>query len=219
MKDSYQGGKGDDIDIFWGGRSAKHPAKKRRTETINNEIYRIRNEIYFSIEVNRLSIQTIIRIITELIEEKKDKYVSHKAGTEKLQIVYIIDSLGGSIAAVLKFVDFLDLTRQKYPFVEFVSIITANVASAGTIMAIVADKRYMTKNAYAMIHELSSQSAGQYTHLKSRMNHYESLHNRLVNIYVQKTGLSIERINELSNKETWFTAEEYLQNNFIDGIK
>lgn len=208
---------GDVDDIIWFGRhKSAPPAKRPKLEMANNAIYNVGTDIHFTTDINAASIQTIIRIITDIIEEKKSQYEN---SNDKLQIVYIVDSPGGSVSSVLKFVDFLDLTKKKYPFVEFISIISGSAASAGTIMAIVADKRYMTQHAVAMIHELSSRTEGTYTHLNSRSKHYTTLHDIIVNIYVSKTGLDRNYVNELLNKETWFNAQDYLTAKFIDGIK
>jgi ATP-dependent protease ClpP protease subunit len=92
-------------------------------------------------------------------------------------------------------------------------------ASAGTIMAIVADKRYITKHAYAMIHELHGGMIGKRTFVKSKATHMEKLHNDLVDIYMEKIKLDREKLEMLLSNETWFSAQEYLEMGFVDEIK
>lgn len=202
--------------------------KRRRTEyeidnyrppsvyDTNNSVFRIGNEIHFSCGVDEGSIQEIIRHIANIIQEHTTK---SKSTHEKLEIVYIVDSPGGSVSAILKFVDFLSLVREKHKFVEFVSIISGTAASAGTIMAIVADKRFITKNAYAMVHELSAGNRSKYTFLKSYMNYLSMLHNNLVDIYCKATQKPRAEIEDLLNKETWLSAEEYKKYGFVHDIK
>jgi ATP-dependent protease ClpP protease subunit len=86
-------------------------------------------------------------------------------------------------------------------------------------MSIVADKRFMTKNAHAMIHELSSGNQGKYTELRSYCKFLDQLHDKLVSIYCDKTKKSRDEIEKLLRNETWFTADEYLKYGFVEEIK
>ena len=139
---------------------------------------------------------------------------------KELVITYIVDSPGGSVNAVLKFVDFISLVKRKYPKIKFTSIATGLIASAGTIMCAVADKRMATKYSKMMLHELSSGNNGTYTHLLSYTKHLTNIHDTLLDIYLghcngKKTRAELEII--LLN-ETWYCAEEYLACGFIDEI-
>ena len=134
-------------DLIWGTKSRKaisvDNGKKRIMEVDDELIYSVGTEVHFTADINNDTIETMIKEITKVIHEKKDSYHTKD---DKLVITYIVDSPGGSVTAVLKFVDFIRLVREKHTELEFVSIATGLVASAGTIMCIVADKRYITKN-------------------------------------------------------------------------
>ena len=147
-----------------------------------------------------------------------DKKQGYHSSDDKLVITYIVDSPGGCVDSILKFVDFLTLARTKYPYVEFVSIITGFTASAGTIMALVADKRYMTRNASAMIHELSSGSSGMFTHLDSYMKHLKTIHDKLVTVYLDNSKMKKSQVEALLKDETWYDAKAYLKAGFVDKI-
>lgn len=217
----------ESYDINWGDEDELNyqlndESKKYR---VNNDkgffvdekfVYSIGNEIHFTANINKISIQEIIRQMTNLIHDHKKKSDEEP---EKLNIVYTVDSPGGSVTSILKFVDFISLAKKKYPFVEFTSIITGLTASAGTIMAIVADKRFMTKNAHAMVHELSSGNQGKYTELRSYCRFLDQLHEKLVTIYCDKTKKTRDEIEQLLRNETWFSADEYLKYGFVEEIK
>ncbi len=203
----------DELDLYYGNNNPKSSKTILLEEKF---IYTIGNEIHFTCDINKASIQEIIKQMTQLIHDHKK---NANGEPDKLTIVYIVDSPGGSVTSILKFVDFVEVAKTKYPFVEFISIITGLVASAGTIMAIVADKRFMTKNAHAMIHELSSGNSGKYTELRSYVRFLDHLHDKLTNIYCKKTGKSLEEIEKLLKNETWFSAEDYLKYGFIDELK
>lgn len=190
--------------------------KKRKYIEIENEmIYTIGNEIYFTEDVNTESIEHLKKEIIKLVESK----IKKSTKDSKLNVVYIVDTHGGCVSSVLKFVDFLNLIRKKYKDITFTSIINGTVASAGTIMCAVADNRYMTKHATAMIHELSSGNRGHFTHLVSYTEHLKKEHLKLVDIYKDNSKMSRDEIEELLKNETWFTAEEYLKKGLIDEIK
>lgn len=204
-------------DIQWGINTKCGGPDKQQMVLVDNSVYAFENELHFTAGINKDTIQQAIRLITKMVTEHLDK----KKNTTKLTITYIVDSPGGSVSSVLKFVDFLNLIRSKYDFIEFVSIISGISASAGTIMAIVADKSYITKNADAMIHELSSGLGGKFTHMMSYSKHLDNLHNKLVDIYMKKVSHKMKReeVENLLFKESWFSATQYYELGFVDGIK
>ena len=204
----------DDYDDEYLDRKPKRPRLFKQDKMI----YRIHNEIHFCEGINNATMEIMIRKISKIIEKNHNKYKDYKEGDEKLKITYIVNSQGGSVTAVLRFVDFIKLVRKKYPFVEFTSIITGIVASAATIMCIVADKRHMTPNSTAMVHELSSFNGGKFTHMMSYSEFLINLHETLANIYLEKCKCTKEELEELLMKESWFLAQKYLELGFIDEI-
>ena len=178
-------------------------------------IYNVGNEINFTSPITTESIQKFIKIIQKLVNTHLEK---HKNDDAPLKISYTIDSGGGGVTNVLKATDFINIVKNKHKNIEFISIITGSAASAATILSLTAHRRLMTKNAFAMIHELSGGYSGQYTFMSSRMKYINQLHDKLVGIYVDATKKSKEEIENLMNKETWFNAEEYLAMGFIDEI-
>lgn len=220
------------MDINWGVENTKN--NKRKVSDVceddiypkatkipklfskgNKMIYTIGTTIHYTGGINSQNIETIIKQITKIINKNHKKY---EDADEKLTITYIVHSFGGSVLDILKFVDFIRLTKQKYPYLEYVSVCTGFVASAGTIMATVADKRLITRSTHAMIHELSSGNSGKYTHLVSYTKHLNNLHNILCDIYMEKCNLTRDELEKLLVSETWYTAEEYLAHGFVDEI-
>lgn len=216
------------MNIIWGydnrgdilpssNKRRKIDESKKYIEIDNDLIYTFDTEIHFTGPIDSNSISKIIKEITKIIHNKKldKKYNNEK----KLEISYVVDSGGGCVNSVLKFVDFIRIVKKKYPNIEFTSIGTGLIASAATIMCAVADKRYMTHNADAMLHELSSGNYGKFTHLMSYTTYLSKTHDKLVNIYLEKSKMNKEEINELLKNETWFTSSEYLKKGLIDELK
>jgi ATP-dependent protease ClpP protease subunit len=209
--------KHDSFDLNWGDH------KSKRSKIENNScnhgvagIFVIGNEIHFSCGIDKDTIQDIINKMCVLIDDHKNKFKN--GDPEDLVITYIVDSPGGSVTSVLKFVDYLNIVRKQHPFVKFHSIVSGMSASAGTIMAIVADKRSITKHAHAMIHELSAGRQSKYTELRSYMNFLDKLHNTLIDIYSQVTKKSREELDVLLRGEPWYSAEEYKKLGFVEEV-
>ena len=204
-------------------RAAKRSRRETRMERryvevpSNRMIYSVGTEIHFTADINDDSIETIIKEMTDVITDSLK--TGFRGASEKINITYIVDSRGGSVTSVLKFVDFIRMAREKHPNLEFTSIITGLVASAGTIMCAVADKRYMTQNAFAMIHELSTGNMGKYTQLMSHAEFITSLHDTLVNIYQGVCKKDKAELELLMKNETWFTAKQYMEHGFVEELR
>ena len=193
--------------------------KKRRYHIIMSNdplIYSINNEVHFSTGVDTNSIENIIKEISTIISVNKKKYENPN---DKFEITYVVDSPGGSVNSILKFVDFIKNIKKKFPNIMFRSVATGMVASAGTTMCVVADKRCMMPRAYAMIHELSTGNKGMYTHFMSYSEHLTDLHNTLVDVYMDN-GFSGSRdeLEVLLKNESWYNAKDYKDLGLIDEI-
>ncbi len=191
-------------------------AKKSKFEIDNSLIYAIGKEVHFTGGINQDSIERVIKLFTKIIYEHEKKHPNLK---KKLNIVYIIDSPGGSVTSILKFVDYVKMTKKKYPHITYTSVINGMAASAGTIMAVTADHRKMTKNAFAMIHELATNGGGgKYTHITSYGKHLTNMHNTLLDIYMTVAKNTRSEVEVLLKDESWYTAKEYLELGFVDEI-
>ena len=178
-------------------------------------IYTIGNEVHYSTSVTKMSIEILIRQMSDIME----KFYKDHDETEELTITYIIDSGGGSVHSCLKFIDFLRLSKQKYSGLKFVSVISGFAASAASVMACVADERYMTKYSCAMIHELSSGTSGRYTQMDAYAKNLTDLHNMLVDIYLGHCKLDKKDLEQKMKSDKWYTSSEYVEDGFVDKIK
>lgn len=180
-------------------------------------IYSIGNEIHFTAPVNKLTMEQLIKKFTKVINKNKDKYDNNSK--EKLEITYIVDSPGGCVSSGLKFMDFMRLTKKKYPYITFTSIITGLAASMGSLMTVCADKRLITKSSFAMIHQLSSGSSGKYQELMSYSDHLKTVHELLLDIYEENNKKKTrDELEDLLANETWFSAQQYFEAGFVDEI-
>jgi ATP-dependent protease ClpP protease subunit len=191
-------------------------------------------EIHFNAHVDGETITRLKKLISSVVEKNKDMLVKFSEdgriplGREKdpnVVITYIVNSPGGSVHDVLDFVDYIGILRTTFHNIRFTSIITGMVASAGTIMCVIADKRKMTRFSFSMVHELTTGvSRTNYTRIMTHAEFVQNLHRALVTIYQESRGISLDdsiRTKELEDlliKESWMTPEQYKYYGFIDEI-
>ena len=91
-------------------------------------------------------------------------------------------------------------------------------ASMGSIIALAGDEVIMSENSLYMIHNAWGGTMGEASDMRKYANILEKLSNESADIYVKKTGLSIEEVKDMMNEETWMNAEEALEFGFIDSV-
>lgn len=125
-----------------------------------------------------------------------------------------INSPGGSVIDGLSIHDAIKRMPQK---------VTAQIeglaASIATIIALGADEITMSQNSLFMIHNVWGGETGGAKDMRKAADLMEKMGDRLVNIYVSKTGKDESEIRNWMDEETWFTADEALEAGFINYIE
>ena len=190
-------------------------------------------EIHFNAQIDNVTISRMKKLISIIVNDNKEFLIKSKDNHQEdhsikdpdVIITYIVNSPGGSVIDILDFVDYIQLLRRTYINIKFTSIITGMCASAATIMCIVADKKQMTRFAFAMIHELST--GLNRTNFTKAVNHttfIKSMHHALITIYNEARGINMDnqieiaKLEDMMLRETWMTATEYMNHSFIDEI-
>lgn len=96
--------------------------------------------------------------------------------------------------------------------------ITGVAASAASIISMGADKVIMDKGTSMMIHEASTFAWGNKAEIQKVLNALSTIDKSLIAIYQDKTGLDTDTLNGFLTSETWFTAEEAVENGFADEV-
>lgn len=91
-------------------------------------------------------------------------------------------------------------------------------ASIASIIALSGDKVEMAENAMFMMHDPWGFAVGTADEMRKSADSLEKVKETLVTTYVSKTGHSPSVIEEWMTEETWMTAQEALDNKFIDRI-
>lgn len=91
-------------------------------------------------------------------------------------------------------------------------------ASAASFVALAGQKVFMAKNAMLMIHNPNISFHGTAQQIRDAADLLDKIKGVMLSQYSEKTGKSIDELSAMCDKETWFTAEQALENKFIDGV-
>lgn len=130
------------------------------------------------------------------------------------EVTLYVASPGGSVSAGLAIVDTM---RTIACPVRTVCLDTA--ASMGAIIFVCGDRREMFPNAELMIHDpLIQNVSGSALSVQETSRRLMRRRSTLSQILVDHSSLPIERVEELTSKDTYLTAEEALEKGFTDAI-
>jgi len=200
----------DDLNaiIMKNGGVASIP--KEEEEDAPNVEYR-NGHIYFQSDVTNKSIDKLI-----LLSEKHIK--NNLFGFSKPDYYLHINSSGGEVYETLRFLDFVDNHIIKNCN-EVVSIVEGVAMSAASMIAVSFPKRYMSKRAVHMIHEIQCGAGwGTLTHITKRAEGLKELQERLLDIYVSKTKLDLDTLKQMLLTEEYIFSDKAFEYGFVDKI-
>lgn len=91
-------------------------------------------------------------------------------------------------------------------------------ASMASVVAMAGDSIEIAENGLIMIHNPSGFGGGDSKDLRKMADVMDKMKANIITAYAGKTGLSREKLAEMMDDETWMTAEEALENKFVDCI-
>lgn len=94
----------------------------------------------------------------------------------------------------------------------------AMCASIATVIAMAGDKVSMAKNGMFMIHNPLGFTIGDSEDHRKQAAIMDKMKSGIINVYQTKTSLSASKISAMMDEETWMTADEALENGFVDEI-
>lgn len=124
-----------------------------------------------------------------------------------------INSLGGLVFD--GFAIFNALKQSPRNVTVYIDGVAGSIAS---IIAMAGDRIVMAENAVMMVHKPSDGTYGDADDLRATADRLDMLQAQLVQIYAQRTGMSVDDLNPLLDAETWLTAPEALELHFVDEI-
>lgn len=169
------------------------------------------NHIYYYSSVNKKSALSLNKEIKSVTSELINN--SRKYGTQPLPIYLHINSYGGSVFAALSVID--TIKNNKLPIY---SIIEGGSASAATLISVVCDKRFITENAYMLIHQLASVFWGQMDEIEDEVQNLKELMKVIKKVYMDNTKIDSDKLDEILKHDLWWNARKCRSVGLVDKI-
>ncbi len=169
------------------------------------------NKIYFYSGVNRESAAEVNKKIDEL--QGKNLNLGHTLEIDYPPVKLYINSGGGGVTSGLSIMD--TILRCKVPVNTYVD---GFCASAATFLSVVGTKRYISKNSYMLIHQLSSQLWGKYSEIEDEKKNLDMMMTTIKNVYKDYTKVPTRKLDEILKHDLMWDAKTCLKYGMVDEI-
>ena len=198
------------MKVYW-GESKDKVKPENSTDSNYKHISVSQNNIYYYTGVNRNSAVELNKKINEL--ETKSLTMGINLEIEPPPIKVFINSGGGSITAGISSMD--TILRCKVPIYTYVD---GFCASAATFLSIVGTKRFMSKNSYMLVHQLSSNFWGKYSEFEDEKQNLDLMMDTIKNMYKEYTKLPMKKLDEILKHDLLWDANTCKEFGLIDEI-
>ena len=194
---------------YWGEKKLN---KKKNTKS-NEEKHIVvhENKIYYYAGVNRDSVVELNKKIGEL--ESKSLTLGHNLDITPPELKIFINSGGGSITAGISSMD--TILRCKVPVTTYVD---GFCASAATFISVVGDYRFMSRNSYMLIHQLSTNFWGKYSEFEDEKQNLDLMMKTIKRVYKEHTKVPENTLDEILKHDLMWDAETCKSMGLIDEI-
>lgn len=177
------------------------------------------NHVYFYTGINHMTSIKFIEKVNEAVSFilKKHIELSTLGILQRLPLVIHVRSPGGSVFAVFAMIDKLRMVKQQHQL-EIHTIVEGMTASAGTLLSIIGDKRFITQYAYMLIHQLSSFVHGKYEEICDGKENVDELMNRIKNFYNQHATIPRNKLSEILKHDLYWNATKCVEFGLADEI-
>jgi ATP-dependent Clp protease protease subunit len=170
------------------------------------------NQVYFYDDVTKQSIFDLNRNLDCVAKNLLMVTLSYNL-VEAPPIELYISSDGGEVFSAFSAVD-----RIKNSRVPVHSYVEGVAASAATLLSVVAHKRFIRKNSFMLIHQVSGGLWGNFAQFKDEIYNLELLMKFIKDIYLSHTKFTEEELDKLLNHDIYLNAEQCLEKGLVDEI-
>jgi len=172
----------------------------------------IGNEILFYGEIDRENALDFVEKFKKL-EIELLKKMAELVGYEPMIRVHIM-SEGGDIFSGLNMMNILEKSR-----VKVVTIAQGACCSAATFLLLGGSERRMGRNAYLLIHQISTEFWGNFQDLKTEMKSSEKFMKMLKKMYLSKTNIPEKKFKRLMKKDVYLTPEKCIKYGIVSALE
>ena len=168
---------------------------------------------------SRLLKDRIIMLGSQIDDNVANSIVSQllflQAQDSEKDIYLYINSPGGSVTAGFAIYDTIQHIK---PDVQTICIGMAASMGSFLLAAGAKGKRYALPNAEVMIHQPLGGAQGQATEIEIAANHILKTREKLNRVFSERTGQSIEKIQQDTDRDNFLTAEEAKAYGLVDEV-
>jgi len=195
---------------YWGEK--KPPLKKNvQDKATEKHIAVHENKIYYYAGVNRDSAVELNKKIGEI--ESKSLTLGYNLDIDPPTLKILINSGGGSITAGISSMD--TILRCKVPVHTYVD---GFCASAATFLSVVGEKRFMSRNSYMLIHQLSTNFWGKYSEFEDEKQNLDLMMKTIKRVYKEYTKVPMGKLDEILKHDLLWDAETCKTLGLVDEI-
>ena len=200
-------------DKYWG----ESPKKSITSSKLNGgskeekHISVHENKIYYYAGVNRDSASELNKKLGEL--ESKSLTLGHNLDIDPPILKILINSGGGSITAGISSMD--TILRCKVPVHTYVD---GFCASAATFISVVGSYRFMSRNSYMLIHQLSSSLWGKYSEIEDEKKNLDLMMETIKSVYKEYTKVPMRKLDEILKHDLLWDAKMCLKYGLVDEV-
>lgn len=178
----------------------------------NDSIKVIGNEILYYGDIDRENALEFVEKFKKL-EIDLMKKAAELVGYEPMIRVHIM-SEGGDVFAGLNMMNVLERSR-----VKVITIAQGSCCSAATFVLLGGAERRMGKNAYCLIHQISTEMWGNFNELKNEMKSNDKLMKMLKDMYLSKTKIPETKFKTLMKRDIYLPPDKCLKYGIVSAIE
>lgn len=170
------------------------------------------NQIVFYGEINTVTAGEICRLFHDT--DLRLQNTKNMLGTDYDPTIHFkIRSDGGSLFDSLAVLDRMTTLKTKvHTYVE------GGAASGATLISVAGKRRFIGKNSFMLIHQLSAGAYGNFQQLEDQQANYKRLMTSIKDIYKEYTKMPMKKLDEILKHDLWLTAKECLEYGMVDEI-
>lgn len=171
------------------------------------------NSINFYADISSNSCAELNRLLRDVDIRMQHAKISLNDPSFEPTIHLRINSYGGEIFAGLSTVDVIrSLKSRVYTYVE------GAAASAATLISIAGKRRFIGKNSFMLIHQLSSVCAGTFERLEDEQANNRRIMGLIKNLYKEYTKIPMKELDVILKHDLWFDSATCLKYGIVDEV-
>ncbi len=180
------------------------------------ELYNVDNHIYFNTSVSDESVQKLSEMIYDMNSQFESLVSEIKTANMTPKPIYLhITTHGGSLFAGFKAIDIIENSN-----IPIYTVAEGYVISAGTLMFMAGKRKLMSRNAFILIHQISTGSEGTYESITDSFENSTKFMNKLYDFYSTRTNgkLTKTSLREIMKRDIFWDYEQCKKNNVADDV-